>query len=106
GFGIFISDDLVNPVVRNGDALFGSTVTYLQLGGEGLTNLVELVFYYALADGRTGIAKAVPEPGRNLLLVAGALAVFGLARWHRARAQHATSTTQRDSRSTPRTRER
>ncbi|MGR9052183.1 MAG: DUF7453 family protein [Gammaproteobacteria bacterium] len=46
------------PVIRPGDALFGSTVSTVDLGRFALNDRFEAVFQYALADGRTGIAFA------------------------------------------------
>ena len=61
GTGIFTSDDLVNAVVRTGDALFGSTVTSLNFFREGLNDSGQLAFYYSLSDGRT--ASLFRNPG-------------------------------------------
>jgi hypothetical protein len=57
-----------------GDALFGSTVTSLNIGSQALNDLNQFAFSYQLADGREGIAVAsnVPEPGSALLLLLGA----------------------------------
>ncbi|QSA95626.1 choice-of-anchor tandem repeat NxxGxxAF-containing protein [Methylococcus sp. EFPC2] len=46
------------PVIRPGDALFGSTVSAVDLGRFALNDRFEAVFQYALTDGRTGIAIA------------------------------------------------
>lgn len=46
------------PVIRPGDALFGSTVSAVDLGRFALNDRIEAVFQYALTDGRTGIAIA------------------------------------------------
>jgi hypothetical protein len=46
------------PVIRPGDRLFGSTVTSVDSGRFALNDRMELVFQYALRDGRTGIAIA------------------------------------------------
>jgi probable HAF family extracellular repeat protein len=58
GRGIFAGPDPVaDKVIQDGDPLFGSTansVIFLR----GLNNNNEIVFYFSLADGRTGIAKA------------------------------------------------
>jgi hypothetical protein len=68
------------PVIQTGDSLFGSTVVGLDwtrfgfdVGGTG-----NLAFSYLLANGRSGVAMAVPVPEPTGLLVfvvlAGALA--------------------------------
>jgi hypothetical protein len=58
GYGIFVGPDPVaDKVIQEGDPLFGSTaesVAFLR----GLNNRNEIVFYFRLVDGRTGIAKA------------------------------------------------
>jgi len=46
------------PVVQTGDTLFGSTVTFVDLGRFALNVRFQAVFAYELADGRTGIAIA------------------------------------------------
>lgn len=59
--GIFVQlsdgESLV-PVIRPGDALFGSIVSAVDLGRFALNDRFQAVFQYALADGRTGIAIA------------------------------------------------
>ncbi|MEY2529200.1 MAG: hypothetical protein QOJ05_1290 [Verrucomicrobiota bacterium] len=56
--GIFAGPDPVaDKIVREGDPLFGSTVSAL-LFLRGLNNRNEIAFYFELADGRSGIAKA------------------------------------------------
>lgn len=59
--GIFLEvsgGNAVIPVIRPGDALFGSTVSAVDLGRFALNDRFEAVFQYALTDGRTGIAIA------------------------------------------------
>jgi hypothetical protein len=46
------------PVIKPGDALFGSTVQSVDLGRFALNDRFELVFQYSLNDGRSGIAIA------------------------------------------------
>jgi hypothetical protein len=46
------------PVIQTGDTLFGSTVTFVDLGRFALNLRFQAVFPYELADGRTGIAIA------------------------------------------------
>jgi hypothetical protein len=46
------------PVIQTGDALFGSTVTEVDLGRFALNNKFQLAFQYTLADGRSGVAIA------------------------------------------------
>ncbi len=60
-------DSVANKVIRDGDALFGSTATLLQ----GLTTIDgpndagQIVFRYSLADGRQGVALATPNAMLN-----------------------------------------
>ncbi|WKJ90067.1 hypothetical protein QZJ86_18970 [Methylomonas montana] len=59
--GIFLEvsgGNALIPVIRPGDALFGSTVSAVDLGRFALNDRFEAVFQYALTDGRTGIAIA------------------------------------------------
>jgi hypothetical protein len=46
------------PVLETGDPLFGSTVVGLSNGRFSFNDRGEIVFHYALADGRSGIAVA------------------------------------------------
>lgn len=56
--GVYVGPDPVaHKVVQEGDPLFGSTVTIVSFF-RGLNNQNEIAFYFELADGRTGIAKA------------------------------------------------
>jgi hypothetical protein len=47
-------------------------VTAVGFGTQGLNDAGQLAFYFALADGRSGIAVAspIPEPSSALLLAA------------------------------------
>lgn len=74
--GIFIGDGIkTETVIKVGDSLFGSTVT-------ALTNVAvinddkQVAFGYTLANGRFGVALAVPEPTSMIALGAGALALL------------------------------
>ncbi len=74
--GIFIGPDPVTDrVIATGDSLFGSTVTGLGFF-RGLNENNDLVFYYRLADERTGIARVKVDPSQ------GARTTF--AHWQRA----------------------
>jgi hypothetical protein len=62
-YGILTGPDPVaDKVIRDGDALFGSTATVLQGGTtiDGPNDAGQIVFRYSLADGRSGIALATP----------------------------------------------
>jgi hypothetical protein len=64
-----------SEVIKTGDSLFGSTVT--ALGTTGFIDQNQAVaFTYTLADGRLGVAVAVPEPGTMLALGLGGLALI------------------------------
>jgi PEP-CTERM motif len=78
GFGIFTGPDaLVDEVISVDDPLFGSTVAELLMGEGSLNDTGQIAFFYELADGRTGIARAdplaIPEPGTLALLGLGLL---------------------------------
>ncbi|WP_218080145.1 DUF7453 family protein [Anthocerotibacter panamensis] len=83
GGGIFVgSDPLTDSVIRIGDALFGSTVTNLQLGSQSLNDNNQLTFLATLADGRQVLTRAdipntqtVPEPAS--LVGMAALGLWG-----------------------------
>ncbi|MEX2308098.1 MAG: choice-of-anchor tandem repeat NxxGxxAF-containing protein [Pirellulales bacterium] len=61
GFGIFTGPDpLADKVVQTGDVLFGSNVTNLSFQ-HGLNDTGDIVFYYELANGISGIAVAQPQ---------------------------------------------
>ena len=79
--GIFTGPDpSADEVIGTGDPLFGSTVAQFFMDRESLNDSGQIAFYYELADGRIGVARAdplvtpVPEPGTLFLLVAGLLA--------------------------------
>jgi hypothetical protein len=80
------TNPLTDAVVRFGDSLFGSTVTELSFGSDGLNDLGQVGFYYKLANGRSGMAIAtpVPEPGSLALAVVGAVAACLAARRRKA----------------------
>jgi hypothetical protein len=74
GIGIYLASGgaggRLSAVLHTGDALFGSTVTSLELGGYDND---AIGFQYTLVDGRSGIGVAiVPEPatGAGLLALA------------------------------------
>lgn len=72
GYGIFTgADPATSTVIRLGDALFGSTVTALNIGGSALNDAGQIAFYYNLADGRNGIALATPVPEPASLALTG-----------------------------------
>jgi hypothetical protein len=78
GFGIFTGPDaLVDEVISVDEPLFGSTVAELLMGEGSLNDTGQIAFFYELADGRTGIARAdplaIPEPGTLALLDLGLL---------------------------------
>ena len=50
--------DLLTPLIRTGDPLFGSTVVVLKVGRFALNDRLQLAFEYDLQDGRSGIAVA------------------------------------------------
>jgi hypothetical protein len=62
--GIFTGPDPVaDKVITTGDFLFGSEVTYLTSGREGLNNKGQIVFWAKLADGTRGIYRADKHSG-------------------------------------------
>jgi len=68
--GIFASiSGIIFPVIRQGDSLFGSTVTFLEFGSSGLDGS-NIAFRYSLANNRSGIAVATLGPS-NVLFVNG-----------------------------------
>ena len=62
----------LTQVIRQGDPLFGSTVTDLSFSDSGFNDSGQVAFSYQLANGFRGIAVAnpVPEPSAVLLLAA------------------------------------
>jgi hypothetical protein len=87
GDGIFTGPDpAANKVLAVGDSLFGSTVTTLLLGPEGLNDAGQVAFLAVLADGRIAIVRADPVavPAPNTLLM-GLLGVGGLLVINRTR---------------------
>jgi hypothetical protein len=46
------------PVIRTGDALFGSVVSNVDIGRFALNNRFEMALQYSLEDGRSGVAIA------------------------------------------------
>jgi hypothetical protein len=71
------SDDLVDSVIQLGDSLFGSTVTGVALL-HALNDSGQIAFFYGLADGRQGIARADPLADASAP-APGSLALLGLA---------------------------
>ncbi len=58
-------------LIRSGDALFGSTVTALDLSVDALDDSGSFAFYFELANGRSGYAYTlVPAPGGVAVLLA------------------------------------
>ena len=81
GEGIFTGPDpMRDQVIVTGDPLFGSSVTSLVFGPEGLNDSGEVAFLSTLSDGRVVIvrAQAVPEPATITLLGVGTLWLV----WH------------------------
>ncbi len=56
--GIYTGGQASDVVIRVGDPLFGSTVTSLNVGRQGLNDAGQIAFWYKLADGRDGYARA------------------------------------------------
>lgn len=91
-YGIFTGPDPVaNKVIRTGDTLFGSLVTYVDMSSFSLNDLGQIAFFYDLSGGRNGIAIAtpVPEPS-SLALVAAAVGAGAALRRRRPSARAAT----------------
>jgi hypothetical protein len=60
-----------NTVITRGDPLFGSTVSILQFGSEGINDAGQVVFQANLADGRSvAVLAQVPEPALGLFIPA------------------------------------
>jgi hypothetical protein len=60
--GIYVGGITSTPVIRVGDPLFGSTVASVQIGRQGANAQGQVVFWYRLASGVTGYARAVATP--------------------------------------------
>ena len=60
--GIYVGGITSTPVIRVGDSLFGSTVTAVQIGRQGANAQGQVVFWYRLASGVTGYARADATP--------------------------------------------
>jgi hypothetical protein len=79
GGGLFTGPDpFADEVIGIGDALFDSTTMgAVSIAPDSLNDTGQIAFFYELADGRSGIARAdplaVPEPGTLSLLVAALL---------------------------------
>jgi hypothetical protein len=56
--GIYTGGQTSSAVIRVGDPLFSSTVTSVQIGRQGLNDSGHVAFWYKLADGRSGYARA------------------------------------------------
>ncbi|MBC7833565.1 MAG: hypothetical protein H7Y88_00510 [Phycisphaerales bacterium] len=69
--GIFTGSDLINDaVVRTGDLIDGSAVTFVSLCREGLNNNGQIAFFAQLADGRGVVMVATPVPTPAVLALA------------------------------------
>ena len=80
--GIFVGPNpATDTVIKEGDALDGSVVTFLRTGQRALNDAGQIAFYAELANGRRGIYvfTPVPEPGL-VLAAAGLLGLAGAAR--------------------------
>jgi hypothetical protein len=85
GEGIFTGPDPASDkVIAIGDSLFGSNVTALLFGPEGLNDAGEVAFLAELGDGRIAIARAdptvVPEPIPFSLCLWGAAGLILISR--------------------------
>jgi hypothetical protein len=81
--GIYVgADPLTGKVIAAGDPLFGSTVSFVELGNHGLNNNGELAFYARMNDGRSVavLAQPVPEPASAALFAAIAMAALNRRR--------------------------
>jgi hypothetical protein len=91
GEGLFTGPDpAADKVIAVGDALFGSGVTRILFGPEGLNDAGQVAFLAGLSDGRFVIARAdpvvVPEPSALLLCFVGTAGLILVKR--RMRHQH------------------
>ena len=91
GEGIFTGPDAVaNKVIAIGDPLFGSAVTALRFGGQGLNDAGQITFWATLADNREVIVRAdplaVPEPSTLRLLGLSSLGLLGWC-WARRKSR-------------------
>jgi hypothetical protein len=68
-----------NKVIALGDILFGSLVTNIGLNKHSLNDLGQTVFNYTLADGRSGIAVASPQPISSAAPEPASLSLLALA---------------------------
>ncbi|MBM4383596.1 MAG: hypothetical protein FJ091_09530 [Deltaproteobacteria bacterium] len=60
--GVYVGGTTSTPVIRVGDPLFGSTVASAQIGRQGANAQGQVVFWYSLANGVTGYARADATP--------------------------------------------
>jgi hypothetical protein len=61
--GIFTGPDPVaHKVLETGDPLFGDTVAFVDIYSEGLNDAGQIAFFFELANGTRGMARADPEP--------------------------------------------
>jgi hypothetical protein len=60
--GVYVGGITRTPVIRVGDALFGSTVASVQVGRQGANDAGQVTFWYRLANGVTGYARADATP--------------------------------------------
>jgi hypothetical protein len=66
--GIFVKgneDRKSVPVIETGDRLFGSNVNHVSVGRYSLNDRGQVVFLYGLTDGRSGLAIASQNGGRD-----------------------------------------
>lgn len=85
-FGIFTTDAM-DPLIKIGDPLDGSTVAGINLGPHGLNDNGQLVFSALLANGSSGVylLSPVPEPSSLALLAVGAACIAAGALRRRGR---------------------
>ena len=76
-YGIFTGPNpLTDTVIRTGDVLNGSTITFLDLGQSGLNNAGQIAFYAEFASGASGVFIATPVPEPSVGLAATGLLVL------------------------------